>query len=317
MKILVVRFSSIGDIVLTTPVLRCLHDQVPGAEIHYLTKQSFVGLLEHNPNVHKVWGLQSSFKELMQQLKTEQFDFIVDLHNNLRSKRVSFALRVPYKRVDKLNWAKWKLVKLKMGVMPDVHIVDRYLAVAKRFNIINDGKGLDYFIPSETVKPNNLPYRFVCYAIGGQHATKKLPVEKIIELAQMIEGDLVLIGGKEDMEVGRHVSARCSNVIDLCGALSINQSALVMQHANTVITHDTGMMHIASALKKKVVSIWGNTIPEFGMYPYKPESSSQQFEVEDLGCRPCSKIGFDVCPKGHFNCMNQQNLSEIAKASNR
>jgi len=313
MKVLVVRFSSIGDIVLTTPVLRCLHTQVPGVEIHYLTKKSFVGLLEHNPYVHKIWGLDSDFGELMKQLRSEKFDFIVDLHNNLRSKRVSLTLLIPYKRVNKLNWQKWRLVKLKQDAMPDVHIVDRYLDVAQKFNVQNDDKGLDFFVPPDTQLPAELPSDFVCFAIGGQHQTKKLPIKKMIELCNGISSLVVLIGGKEDVEA---IQNHCNRVLDLSGKLSINQSALVIKNATTVISHDTGMMHIAAAYKKKVISIWGNTVPQFGMYPYKASPDSVMFEVPDLSCRPCSKIGYESCPKGHFNCMNLQDVEKIAAEIN-
>lgn len=316
MKILIVRFSSIGDIVLTTPVIRCLKMQHPGVEIHYLTKKSFRGLLEHNPYITTIWDLQSDFKGLMNKLSFEQFDFIIDLHNNLRTKRVSLALHVPVKRVNKLNLRKWLLVKFKLNRLPDVHIVDRYLEVASKFNLTNDQKGLDFFIPSDTSKIPDLPQDYTCFAIGGQHQTKKLPLPKIIELCNSISGSTVIIGGKEDQAIGQSVKAQCSNVIDLSGKLTINQSALVMRGANSVVSHDTGMMHIAAALKKKVISIWGNTVPQFGMYPYLPGANSVSFEVQNLSCRPCSKIGYEACPKQHFNCMNQQNIDEIASAIN-
>lgn len=312
MKILVIRFSSIGDIVLTSPVLRCIKTQLNNAEIHYLTKQHFVGLVENNPHVDKVWGLQSDFKSLVNELKKQRFDYVIDLHNNLRSKRIKLHLSASSAAINKLNIKKWLLVQLKKDVMPPVHIVDRYIATASKLGIKNDDHGLDFYIPSNTVLPDNLPSSFVCYAIGGQHATKKLPTNKIVELCDSIPKEIVIIGGKDDVEAGAEIEGACKRVTNLVGQLTINQSARVMEQADVVISHDTGMMHIAAALGKKILSIWGNTVPQFGMYPYRPHPDSKIFEISGLDCRPCSKIGYDACPKRHFNCMNQQPLTDIA-----
>lgn len=312
MKILIVRFSSIGDIILTTPVIRCVKEQVPNSEVHFVTKKAYVGLLDGNPSVDKVFGLTDNFSELAKSLKQEKYDYLVDLHNNLRTKRLTASLRVKHARVDKLNFKKWLLVKWKKNKLPDKHIVERYLDVAKPLNVKNDNKGLDYFIPDNTsVEEHNLPSRFYCYAIGGQHSTKKMPNDKIIELVKGAKLPVVLIGGKEDIPSGEMVAGSTPNAINLCGKLSIAQSALTMKLSEWVITHDTGMMHIAAALKLKIVSIWGNTVPEFGMTPYKPDKTSKLFEVKDLACRPCSKIGFESCPKGHFQCMQNQNTKAM------
>ncbi|MFT5725283.1 MAG: ADP-heptose:LPS heptosyltransferase [Bacteroidia bacterium] len=312
MKILIVRFSSIGDIVLTTPVIRCLKSQIPDCEIHYFTKQAYVGLLDNNPHISKVWVLSDDIKPVLSELKQEGFDYILDLHNNLRTKRVSLRLGVETKRLDKLNIQKWLLVRFHKNTMPDKHIVDRYLDVAQKFNVKNDDKGLDYFIPSDTKIDVSLPNQYICYAIGGQHNTKKMPLTKMIDLCNELQHKVVVIGGKEDNDIGSKLADACSEVINLCGRISIHQSALVMRGSTSVITHDTGMMHIASALKKKVLSIWGNTVPSLGMYPYLPDPASKIFEVEGLSCRPCSKIGFDTCPKGHFDCMQLQDTKAIA-----
>ncbi len=316
MKVLIIRFSSIGDIVLTTPVIRCLKEQVKEVEIHYLTKAGYASLLTNNVHLTKIWSFSGELKELIPQLKNEKFDHIIDLHNNLRSKRVSMALRVTTKRVNKLNWEKWWLVRTGKNLLPDVHIVDRYIEAANRIGIENDQKGLDYAIPDAVTLPTGLPSSFVCYAIGGQHATKKMPTNKIIDMCNEIKSSVVLIGGKEDADAANEVASKCKNVYNYCGKLSINESAKVMAHSKLVLTHDTGMMHIASALNKRVISIWGNTIPAFGMYPYQADETSVQFEVKGLSCRPCSKIGFDKCPKGHFRCMNDQNTHDIANMCN-
>ena len=179
----------------------------------------------------------------------------------------------------------------------------------------NDNKGLDYFIPEKDEIPlNYLPENFrkcyAVYAIGGQHETKKLPLHKMIELYKTIQLPLVLIGGKEDSVISEQLLIIRKNnqkdfplIFDTCGKMSLNQSASIIQNAEIVYTHDTGMMHVAAALKKKVVSIWGSTVPEFGMYPYQTEY--KVIEHRELPCRPCSKIGYEKCPLGHFKCMNE------------
>lgn len=316
MKVLILRFSSIGDIVLTTPVIRCLKTQKPELEVHYATKKQYRGLLINNPYIDKLHFLESSMTDLIQNLKKENFDYIIDLHNNLRTVNIWSQLRVKRYKLDKLNWEKWLMVRLKVNVLPYMHIVDRYMDTVSHFGIENDGNGLDYFIPEQTnVSQFDLPESYAVYALGAQHNTKKLPFLKQVELCQKVNSPLVLIGGNEDKEAGEKLSRACSNAINLCGQLNIDQSALIMKNAQKVYAHDTGMMHIAAALRKPIVSIWGNTIPEFGMTPYYPQdvddALSTILEVEDLGCRPCSKIGYDKCPKGHFKCMVNQSFEHI------
>lgn len=318
-KVLIIRFSSIGDIVLCSPVPRCIKNKYPEAEIHFLTKQSFCSLLEANPYIDKVIPLQDSLKTTIQNLKSEQYDLIVDLHHNIRTLRIKLALfSIPARAFNKLNLKKWLLVNFKINRLPKVHIVDRYLACLHEFGIVNDHKGLDFFIPQGKNYADHLNIfksKYVVYAIGGQHATKRLSPEKILELLNKIDAPIVLIGGKEDKPVAEFVieNSRNKKIIDLCGLTSLFESADLVKNAELVITHDSGMMHISAAYNKKIVSIWGNTTPDFGMYPYlNNPDNSKVFEVNGLSCRPCSKIGSKSCPKGHFNCMNQQDLNGIA-----
>jgi ADP-heptose:LPS heptosyltransferase len=189
-----------------------------------------------------------------------------------------------------------------------------------RLNILNDGKGLDYFIPSaEEVALNLLPepFRegFITFVIGGKHTTKIFPEEKVAEVCHKISRPVVLLGGKEDEERGRRIELLAKGAVyNACGRFSINQSASLIRQARQVITNDTGLMHIAAAFGKTIISIWGNTIPEFGMYPYlegKEYPRSLISEVKGLSCRPCSKLGFDKCPKGHFRCMVDQDIDAM------
>lgn len=327
MKILIIRFSSIGDIVLTTPVIRALKTQLDNSEVHFVTKDQYKGIFEENPYVDKLHILKGSLKDLIADLRKEKFDAIIDLHHNLRSRLIRMALFVKSYGFRKLNFEKWLMVNLKINRLPNVHIVDRYLETAKALGVKNDSLGLDYFIPARDEVPLDwLPAThrqgYVAYAIGAQHATKKLPVKRMIGLCDKINKPIVLLGGKEDaiaaeeiekffqrsadsesFEDGLKKLSKKTVIYNACGKFNLNQSASLVKQASYVFTHDTGLMHIAAAFKKEIFSIWGNTIPLFGMYPYR----TKFFVLENakLACRPCSKIGYSKCPKGHFKCMNE------------
>ncbi|MEL7196460.1 MAG: glycosyltransferase family 9 protein [Bacteroidota bacterium] len=318
-KILLIRFSSIGDIVLTTPVIRALHQQL-GAEVHLLTKKSFAGVLSENPYLTKIWAIQKHVTEVRAELKQEGYTSIIDLHRNLRSWQVRLALwRTPAYAFNKLNWQKWLLTRWKINRMPDVHIVDRYLDAVAALGIKNDGLGLDYHIPSEDqvdLNQWNISEPFVAVVIGAAHATKRLSTPKLIKLCQQSSQTVALLGGPGDKDAGTEIAQQAGqHVINLCGALKLQQSADVVRQAAVVITHDTGLMHIAAALNKPIISVWGNTVPEFGMYPYLASQNTPSIiaQVDDLPCRPCSKIGSQHCPKGHFKCMQEQDLDRLSR----
>jgi ADP-heptose:LPS heptosyltransferase len=335
-RILIIRFSSIGDIVLTTPVIRCLKRQL-GAEVHFLTKKGFEKILLNNPNIDRVFSIEKKVSEIIETLKSEHYDCVIDLHNNIRSWQVKNTLGVKSYSFDKLNFEKWLMVNLKINRLPHTHIVDRYLATVKGLGVVNDGQGLDYFMPKEdevdVVKflkenftqelppqyfeqktANVLPY--IAFVIGAAHATKRLPLEKIIEICNGLNLPVMLLGGKEDKLIGDAIVIKSTHyVFNFCGILNLNQSASLVKQAHKVITHDTGLMHIAAAFNKNIIAVWGNTIPEFGMTAYT--ESVENFEVEGLKCHPCSKIGHQKCPKGHFDCMKKQDSEAIVSASNK
>ena len=317
-KFLVVRFSSIGDIVLTSPVVRHLKQQVDDAEIHYLTKSAYAPLLESNPYVDRVHSYDGNIKACIASLRSEGIDYVIDLHHNLRSARIKYGLKRIAFSVHKLNWLKWLLVNFKIDRLPDKHIVDRNLHTIRTFIEEQDEYGLEYFIPKGSeVDINFLPKAFgngyVALSIGAQHETKKLPVESLISLCQQLAFPVMILGGPEDRERAETIvsSLPGKNILNGCGSYSIHQSASLVRQARVLITHDTGLMHIGAAFKKKIISVWGNTVPRFGMYPYRAHPSSIQFEVFGLSCRPCSKIGYQKCPKSHFKCMLEQDLEAL------
>ncbi len=326
-KVLVIRFSSIGDIVLTTPVIRAIKMQLPDVELHYCTKEQFAQILENNPYVDKVHTLTEKLGNLVKLLQQEQFDYVVDLHNNIRTKIIKRKLGVPSGSFDKLNYKKWLMVNLKINKLPNVHIVDRYLEAAAALGVKKDGSGLDYFIPEKDEVelewlPEDFRKEYVAYVIGAQHQTKKLPIERMIELCDKINKPIVLVGGPDDAEEGKQLEqfflktensqpfeekltelGKKTVIFNACGKFNLNQSASLVKQAKYVFSHDTGLMHIAAAFKKNIFCIWGNTIPMFGMYPYKTKFTV--LENNKINCRPCSKIGYQKCPKGHFKCMKQ------------
>jgi len=320
-KILIIRFSSIGDIVLTTPVIRCIKQQVPGAEVHFAVKKTFFPVLKANPYIDHFHLLEDDLKGLIRELKAEKFDFIVDLHQSLRSKKIRFSLGTPSLGFPKLNLKKWLLVKFKIDLMPGIHIVDRYFMAAAPLGVVNDGKGLEYFIPTEDIYSIiNLPEKFqqgyTAFVIGAKHTTKRLPEHKIISVCKKLDRPVILLGGPEDAGIATKIKDACGPlVLSLCGKLNLNQSASMIKQAKVVISHDTGLMHIAAAFRKKIISVWGNTMPKIGMSPYMPgdEPKSIIIEVNGLKCRPCSKLGYDRCPKGHFKCMEEIDVEEVVR----
>jgi heptosyltransferase-2 len=311
LKILVVRFSSIGDIVLTTPILRCIKKQLKDVELHYITKENFISVIENNIYVDKFFTIKSSVSEVISLLKKENYDYIIDLHHNARTLKLKAALGKKSFSYNKLNWEKFLIVNFKTNKLPQKHIVDRYLETVEAIGVKNDNNGLDYFIHKKDAIdiPSYLPELFHkeyhVLVVGGSYFTKQIPVNKLNEICSKSTLPLVLLGGKEDTVIAEQVYQLNKNTtINLCGKLNLNQSASIIQQSQKVITSDTGLMHIAAAFKKDIISLWGNTIPEFGMGPYLAGMNSQILEVKNLSCRPCSKLGYKKCPKGHFKCMN-------------
>jgi len=321
-KILIIRFSSIGDIVLTSPVLRCIKNQYPDAKLHFVTKVQYKGLLEYNPYIDKIHTLERNISKLIQQLWAENFDFIIDLHNNIRSHRICIALLKRVGRVYKLNFAKWIIVNTKTDLLPTLHVVDRYIEAASHINLKNDNKGLDFFLPpSMNLNQLNIPSVFkennyIAWVLGGKHNTKIFPAEKIINICSKLNFPIILLGDSNDQTNGELIAQAASIVYNFAGKLSLFESAMVVKNASVVVTNDTGLMHIAAAFQKKIVSLWGSTVKAFGMYPYMPQAKFDYriIEVANLSCRPCSKIGFKVCPKKHFKCMNEINENEVLEA---
>lgn len=317
-KILCIRFSSIGDIILTSPIIRALKKRYPSAEIHIVTKVQNAQLWSANPYVHHVHAYQGNLWSLASELRKIGFDAIVDLHKNVRSFLLSaLLLKIPY-QINKFSAERKHWVKTKINTLPQKHIVDRYFDALVKLDIKNDPEGLDFYIPmDQEIIPSDYgivgPY--VVYAIGGQHITKVLSYPKMVELCERLLAKIVLIGDAKDAVFGERLESLFPDkVINLCKQTSIGQSASLMKQSEYVISHDSSMMHIAAALKKKIYVIWGSTHKGFGMYPYQTEYVS--LEMTNLPCRPCSTQGTNVCPLGHFDCMHKISLDPLIDSEN-
>jgi len=325
MKLLVIRFSSIGDIVLTTPVLRCIKQQRPDIELHMATKSAFRAVVAHNPYIDRIHYLEDDLNVLTEELKKEKFDYVADLHNNLRTARVKRALDTEAHAFPKLNVRKWLLVNFKLHLMPDKSIVERYFETVKPLGIRNDGQGLDYFVPEQAQTTyNDIPMShsagFVGCVIGGSYNTKKFPIAKWQAFCAQVPYPVILLGGPDDRDEGQQIAAQDPvKIYNACGKFNLNESADLVRRARVVVSNDTGLMHVATAFKKPVISLWGNTSPDMGMFPYYGFNNLQErvapqsmiMENKGLYCHPCSKLGYDKCPKKHFRCMNDLDVDQI------
>jgi ADP-heptose:LPS heptosyltransferase len=307
-KILVIRFSSMGDIIYTTPVVRCLKQQLPGCEIHFLTKEQFQYIYQKNPYLTKLQFLKPTLKETIKEIKAEQFDYIIDLHNNLRTTLIKLACGVPASTYKKHSIKKWLALKFKWhSLFSKEHLVDRYLEAVKFLGVVNDNKPIDYYIAKDYKLEQFLPAthtkRYVAFVIGATHYNKRMPNEKIIEICKGIDMPIVLLGGNDVKDNAVEVSEAIGDkVFSTCGLTNLDQSVFLVSKATKVIGFDTGLTHIAEAFHVPIASIWGSTTPDLlGVFPYKV-ADSKVIGI-DLACRPCSKFGLDHCPLGHFKCM--------------
>ena len=323
MKILIVRFSSIGDIVLTTPVLRAIHAQRPDVEIHYLTKQGFRSILEHDTRIHTLHTYEKKLEEVIPALQAEQFDHIIDLHNNLRTLRLKNKLKRPSVAFKKMNIQKWLLVYFKKK-METNHVVDRYFDAVAHLGIKNDQMHGSVVLPSDfSIESFRIASKqYVAVAIGAQFATKIAPVNVLVDIFMDIQAPIVLLGGPTDVEraeaIEKALESSSVQIINAVNKCKLMDSVELVRQAKVLLAHDTGLMHFGASFGTPIVSIWGNTVPELGFAPYYPNQPEMYsiHQVENLSCRPCSKIGHASCPKKHFNCMQLQNKKAIAQDVN-
>lgn len=321
LKILFIRFSSIGDIILASPAIRCAKLQIPEVEIHFLTKSNMEVVSENNPYIDKFHYYSGNLSDTIQELKSEKFDLVVDLHKNIRSFIIRLRLKVPFVSFRKLSIEKFLLTKFGINKMPDRHISLRSVDALKSLNVEYDGMGLDYFVNKEEVrnwrnKFQEVPQDYIVLVLGASYETKRMPIGKWLEWIDKMPLPIVLLGGgdclKENDEL---MNSRRKNLISLVNKCSLNESAAIVRDSKLVASHDTGLLYMASAFGVPSLAIWGGTSPKLQVEPFYADSIKKRkyFNsiVEDLDCQPCSNYGTRKCPKGHFKCMLNQNIDQL------
>ena len=309
-KILVIRLSSIGDIVLTTPVLRSLRQGQPSAEIHFLTKKAFLPLLQHNPNVDRVIAFEGDLHATLRTLRAESYDFILDLHNNLRSLLIRLRLPLVAAAVYPKDTLRIKLyTRFRIGRLPARHTVARYAVALRKLGCHLDEGSLDFPLPDAArLLAGQLIQRHftrmpIAVALGGNFATKRWPKEHFAALLQQLGTPVILLGGPAERADAEWIASQLQQqCLVAAGEYDLLLSAALMAHCGRAITHDSGFMHIGVALGVQLYTLWGSTVPELGFGPYKTEHA-RILQVQNLACRPCSKLGHAACPLGHFKCM--------------
>jgi len=297
-----------GDIIYTTPVVRCLKTQLPNAEIHFLTKPAFKYIYDNNPHLDKLLLLKPTLAETIEEIKAEKYDYLIDLHNNLRTSLIKLRTGIKSSAYKKQRIRKWLSLKFNLKLVPPVHLVERYMKAVKFLGVKNDSKPIDYYIKTEHNLTKLLPEShqpgFLAFIIGATHFTKRMPNEKIISICRKVNAPIVLLGGNDVKENGNEIATAIgSNIYNACGITSLDESVYLVSKAKKVLGFDTGLTHIAEAFDKPIASIWGGTVPELlGVQPYMVKDT--EVIGINLPCRPCSKFGLEKCPLGHFKCMN-------------
>lgn len=288
-----------------------------GFEVHFLCKRPFLEILKSRPDIKKVWLLEDSLDPLLDSLKNEKFDYIIDLHNNIRSKKVKTSLSTKTYTLSKPRIDLFLMTQFGIRKKQQEHIVNRFLTVAKPL-LKKEGNTQLSFSFCEETPSIKLPDEFISIAVGAAFYTKQIPNQILIDTINGIDFPVVLIGGQADVDKSKAIEQSCEkDLTNLTGQLSITDSAFVIKKSKVLITGDTGMMHLATALQKSVIAVFGSTHPFLGYTPFYGETNVP-FEIiqnSDLGCRPCTKQGKDQCPKGHFKCMKDIEATEIIEKS--
>lgn len=334
-KILVLRFSSIGDIVLSSPLLRVLRSRFPQSQIDFVTRKDYADLIKSNPNLNYTFefDVTSGFdglRALKKTIQKEGYDLIVDIHDSLRSRYLRrFSGSGDVVTVNKRLIERAVLVKLKKDIYKDsVSVADRYIESLRRYGLRNDGKGLELHIPDEIQfsaagKIARLRLNRFEKTIGlcpsARHETKQWPLERFFELAirlaKELDSSILIFGGEMDRKLGAELASRIGQAVpgdratSLCGHLSLLETAAAMDFCDVIVSNDSGLMHIANARRKNLVALFGSTVRQFGFFPQ--DSNSLVIQRNDLYCRPCSHIGRASCPEGHFRCMIDISVDEV------
>lgn len=309
LKILVIRFSSIGDIVLTTPIVRCLKEQI-NSEVDYLTKSAYVDVINDNPHIRNIYLIDNIDNSYKQILRSNKYDIVIDLQNNLRSYQIRYNLQAKTYVLRKQTFSRWILIYLGVNLHNN-HIVDRYFNAIKSLGLNNDNKGIDFFIAKSCKLNLDIPKDYITWCISATHINKKLPARQIIEVISKLDIPVLLIGGDLENNEASFITENIKKdyVINLCGKTTVQQSAYLIRESNLLLTNDTGMMHIASAFKTPLITFWGCTKPSLGFYPYINHKNVINI-ISNKSKKPCSKHG-RYCSFNKDICINQIQADNI------
>lgn len=329
-RILVIRLSSIGDILLTTPILRLLRQRCPQARIEFLVKAVYQDLVREHPCVDRVWRFESgqTLRQTLYTLRQRRYDMVLDLHRTLRSRLLYRGLSAPYKLTyNKRSLRRALLVHLGWNTLQNITPVpESYAAPLRRLGIRSPLPGLEMHLEPGSreaiqaylsqVFPDGCEGPFLALAPGARWATKRWPVERFAEVAQELTGasggGVVILGGSDDVFLAQELRRRLRTpVLDCTGKLTLMQTAALLQQCRLLLSNDSGLMHMATALEIPVVAVFGPTVEEFGFYPFQAQA---QVVRTELSCRPCSTKGSKRCPRGHHHCMQQVTSAQVLTA---
>lgn len=302
-NILIIRLSSLGDVLLTTPLIRSLKGRYKDLNIDFLVKKEYSEVFQNNPYLNKVLLLETKASDFC--IDSDHYDLIVDLQNNFRSKKLTGGFKKRIVRLNKHSIDKFLLVHFKYNRLQGLPgIAVRYAETLGK-DLLDD-RGLDLFIPKETISRISVREKTIGLCPGSRHFTKRFPAEKFIEAGNIFakEGyQVVVFGGKDEREICAVIAGKISNGRDLSTDNDLFQTSADMKMCEGIICNDSGLMHVACAAGVPVVTVFGSSVREFGFAPY----NNRHFLIErkDLGCRPCSHIGMERCPKKHFRCMQE------------
>lgn len=331
-RILLIRLSSIGDIILTTPLIRLLQQRFPGAELDFVIKKRFTDLVKANPHLNHIYAYDESLgfadlARIRRAIRQRRYEVVLDLHKNLKSLFLTAGLTgCRLWRLQKFGLKRFLLVYLKWNWYREiVPVYRRYIDTAASLQVRDDGLGPEFFLASETkaqvlrlLSAENLaPGRpAIAIAPGAGFFTKRWLPDRFARVAHDLQRNLgaqiLIIGGTQDQSWATEIKNQLNGpVLNLAGRLSLMETACVLAQCDLLIANDSGMMHLASALGIKVVAIFGATVAEFGFFPFAAQSRVLQ---RPLRCRPCSHIGSHKCPQGHFRCMKEIQTDQVYQA---
>ena len=324
LRILCVRFSSIGDVLLTTPLVRALHRRHPDAELYFVTKRALAPLVVENPHLTKVLTLDPDERiaDLARRLRVLGPTHGLDLHGSLRSAALRWLVPTRWAGYSKRKLARTALISTKINLYGrHVPVPERYFeaAVAAGLDVAPDGGPPEFFLApaarahmTHWLAAAGLDQKpFTALAPGAAHATKRWPIghwRALAERLQQLGFGIVAVGGPQDRELG---AALGPGVANAAGEFTLQETGACLARAAALISGDTGVMHMATGVGTRVVALFGPTVEPFGFSPYTKRAVVLQ---RDLSCRPCSAMGTARCPLGHHRCLTDVLPDQVAAA---